>query len=550
MLTGTPIQNNLHEMWSLYDYACPGLLGSSRDFKREYENPIKAGSHKKATQREVELGTALAAKLREVIDPHFLRREKAVVFKQDEGTPTTSSTPISSKRKKKTPKSGGKKKKLTLNCHKNDFIVWVKLSETQRNLYRDFLGSDTVKEMLNSTKSPLAALTVLKKICNHPLLLHQKMSTLGNMALPSYLPASFDSSFFGAKGESPSSESPFSSDSSSCSSPDSSSSTTSSSSECSAAPPPSPSRTKEEETEFLLSLSGKLGFLARLLVQLKKENQRVVVFSLSVRTLDMIDAVLRHLNLSRLRIDGSVRKPSERQERIDRFNNNPDEHFCFLLTTQVGGVGISLTSATRVVVFDPSWNTIDDQAVDRVYRLVFGFGFGFELGFWFWFWFWFWLLFIVVVCFDFLSYSLPFRLGQTKDVIVYRLITCGTIEEKIYRKQVFKGSLMKKVMEKKDPFRYFTSQELRDIMTLDNPDFSATQVFFFFFFLVSCFFFSFFFFFFFFFFFSFFFPQPLLGPTRRNARFPKTNNPPTRKAFGMVATKQKKRGGKKERCLG
>ena len=137
-------------------------------------------------------------------------------------------------------------------------------------------------------------------------------------------------------------------------------------------------------------------------------------------------------------------------------------------------MGISLTSATRVVIFDPSWNTIDDQAVDRVYRFLIFFHFFFLFSP---FLFFFSLLSPPPLLFySFILNFLFFRLGQTKDVIVYRLITCGTIEEKIYRKQVFKGSLMKKVMEKKDPYRYFTSQELRDIMTLDNPDYSATQV--------------------------------------------------------------------------
>lgn len=78
----------------------------------------------------------------------------------------------------------------------------------------------------------------------------------------------------------------------------------------------------------------------------------------------------------------------------------------------VGGLGITLTGADRAIIFDPSWNSSDDQAVDRVYRI-----------------------------------------GQTRNVVVYRLITCGTIEEKIYRKQVFKGSLVKAVIDKKGDHR-------------------------------------------------------------------------------------------------
>ncbi|KAI6681232.1 hypothetical protein NL676_035113 [Syzygium grande] len=74
----------------------------------------------------------------------------------------------------------------------------------------------------------------------------------------------------------------------------------------------------------------------------------------------------------------------------------------FLLTSQVGGLGLTLTKADRVIVVDPAWNpSMDNQSVDCAYRI-----------------------------------------GQMKDVIVYRLMTCGTIEEKIYRKQVLYCSTM------------------------------------------------------------------------------------------------------------
>jgi hypothetical protein len=76
-------------------------------------------------------------------------------------------------------------------------------------------------------------------------------------------------------------------------------------------------------------------------------------------------------------------------------------------TTQVGGVGLTLTGADRVVIYDPSWNpSIDAQAVDRAYRI-----------------------------------------GQTNRVVVYRLVSCGTVEEKIYRKQVYKGGLSRAVTQ-------------------------------------------------------------------------------------------------------
>ena len=90
----------------------------------------------------------------------------------------------------------------------------------------------------------------------------------------------------------------------------------------------------------------------------------------------------------------------------------------FLLTTQVGGLGLTLTAADRVIIVDPAWNpSVDNQSVDRAYRI-----------------------------------------GQQKDVVVYRLITCGTVEEKIYKKQVFKGGLSRSGTEEGVAFRYSSQQ--------------------------------------------------------------------------------------------
>lgn len=87
--------------------------------------------------------------------------------------------------------------------------------------------------------------------------------------------------------------------------------------------------------------------------------------------------------------------------------------FALSSCVQVGGLGLTLTAADRVVIVDPSWNPAqDNQSVDRAYRI-----------------------------------------GQCRDVVVYRLVTCGTVEEKIYRKQVFKGGLSKTGTEQGVQFR-------------------------------------------------------------------------------------------------
>ena len=68
-----------------------------------------------------------------------------------------------------------------------------------------------------------------------------------------------------------------------------------------------------------------------------------------------------------------------------------------------------------------------------------------------------------------------YRIGQKRNVVIYRLITCGTVEEKIYRKQVFKQSLMLATMEGDSAYRYFTKQELRELFSLEDPSSSITQ---------------------------------------------------------------------------
>ena len=102
----------------------------------------------------------------------------------------------------------------------------------------------------------------------------------------------------------------------------------------------------------------------------------------------------------------------------------------FLLTTRVGGIGISLTGANRVVIVDPNWNpSTDIQARERAWRV-----------------------------------------GQKREVTVYRLITRGTIEEKIYQRQIFKQFLTNKVLEDPKQKRFFDADQLRDLFSLDEED--------------------------------------------------------------------------------
>jgi hypothetical protein len=149
--------------------------------------------------------------------------------------------------------------------------------------------------------------------------------------------------------------------------------------------------------------------------------------------LDIIQKVLEDRNFELARLDGRV-KMKERDANVNRFQAS-DTVDVMLLTTQVGGVGLTLTNADRVVIYDPSWNPgADSQAIDRAYRI-----------------------------------------GQTKHVIVYRLITCGSVEERIFRRQVFKSSIINQMVQKEeDPTRYFTDNDIRELFKFENYDIAET----------------------------------------------------------------------------
>ncbi|KAF1744459.1 hypothetical protein MXB_2151, partial [Myxobolus squamalis] len=140
------------------------------------------------------------------------------------------------------------------------------------------------------------------------------------------------------------------------------------------------------------------------------------------------------LNVKHVRLDGRILSVDDRKKIVDDFQTDPSI-LVFLITTQTGGVGLNITAANRVIIVEPSWNPgSDHQAIDRACRI-----------------------------------------GQKREVIVYRLVTCGTVEEKIYRRQIFKSGLVKfAISDEKNPKRYFSNEELSDLMTFTETDSSET----------------------------------------------------------------------------
>ena len=169
---------------------------------------------------------------------------------------------------------------------------------------------------------------------------------------------------------------------------------------------------KAEGVEFkdltkhpLVQSSGKMVLLHKLLGKLKAEGHRVLIFSQFTTMLDLLERYLRLAGHSYTRIDGSVRG-NAREEAIRTFNDENSNMFCFLLSTRAGGVGITLTTADTVIIFDSDWNPQNDvQAQARCHRI-----------------------------------------GQTKAVRVYRLITRGTYEAAMFQRASLKLGLEQAVM--------------------------------------------------------------------------------------------------------
>merc|ERR1712050_462111 len=123
-------------------------------------------------------------------------------------------------------------------------------------------------------------------------------------------------------------------------------------------------------------------------------------------------SVLRCLRLKFLRIDGSI-DAKDRDLKINKFQQPDSQYFAMCLSVQVGGLGLTITGADRVILVDPAWNPSQDaQAIDRVHRL-----------------------------------------GQRRQVVVYRLICAGALEDKMFRSQIFKRGVSKTYLEQEQQIR-------------------------------------------------------------------------------------------------
>ncbi|KAF5891766.1 SWI/SNF-related matrix-associated actin-dependent regulator of chromatin subfamily A member 5-like, partial [Clarias magur] len=291
LLTGTPLQNNLHELWSLLNFLLPDVFNSASDFDSWFDTNNCLGDQK------------LVERLHAVLRPFLLRRIKQEVEK---------SLPP-----------------------KKEVKIYLGLSKMQREWYTRILMKDI--DILNSAGKMdkmrlLNILMQLRKCCNHPYL------------------------FDGAE--------------------------------------PGPPYTTDTH---LVTNSGKILALDKLLPKLHEQGSRVLIFSQMTRVLDILEDYCMWRGYVYCRLDGNT-PHEDRHQAIEKFNAPNSTKFIFMLSTRAGGLGINLATADVVILYDSDWNPqVDLQAMDRAHRI-----------------------------------------GQKKPVRVFRFITENTVEERIVERAEMK----------------------------------------------------------------------------------------------------------------
>ncbi|KAL2644664.1 hypothetical protein R1flu_012251 [Riccia fluitans] len=386
-LTGTVMQNTYMELFNVFEWATPGCLGTRDHFKEYYSVPIKEGQRISAPKRFQIIAEDRQKQLLTVLRKYFLRRTKQqtiahLMSGKEDNVIFCSMTPVQKRAYRRIlqspdyqaligkplPCTCGSPLKRGQCCYRivPKGFIWPYL---HRDSPDD--GCDYCPNCLT-----LPCLTKLQQVSNHLELIKPnrkddelKQANDYNFAM---MALGEDADLVGGV---------------------------------------------HQETSFL-GLSdaqhcGKMLALEKLLSEWITEGDKVLLFSYSVKMLDILDKFLIRKGYCFSRLDGST-PMSSRQSLVEDFNTSPSKQI-FLISTRAGGLGLNLVSANRVLIFDPNWNPSHDlQAQDR-----------------------------------------SFRYGQVRHVTVYRLLAAGSLEELVYTRQVYKQQLFNIGVEGANEKRYF-----------------------------------------------------------------------------------------------
>lgn len=357
ILTGTPLQNSLPELWSILNFVVPQIFNSLSNFEDWFNAPLSFANEKMEITEEEKL--IIAKKLHTILRPFILRRlKKDVANELPEKVERVLKVEMSKVQRivydlikqksqikfmeaenKLTNQEISKNGEYNSNEYNNSNVHNVSDINGE---YKKILENGIKNSAMNSVVNANNCCMQLRKICNHPFIFEQIEKKINPFGLNNHL---------------------------------------------------------------LFTLSGKFEILNRILPKLKKTNHRVLIFFQMTQIMTIMEDFLNMQGFKYLRLDGNKRS-DERAQLIDRFNNE-SEIFIFLLSTRAGGLGLNLTSADTVVIFDSDWNPHADlQAQDRVHRI-----------------------------------------GQKKEVRIFRLVTTDSIEEYMLQRAILKLDLDTKVIQ-------------------------------------------------------------------------------------------------------
>jgi SNF2 family DNA or RNA helicase len=346
-LTGTPLSNNLEEYWSMIDFVCPNYLGTQVQFRARFREPIEEGCYIDSSPSERKRAVAHMKALERRLEPKVHRRDASVL------------------------------KDTLPSCQ--DYIIKVQLSPEQRVAYDHYV--DLFKEAKGeniTTASFFQYIYDTILLCNHPrILLESQLARLQNKD-----DKIDDEEVVRNENGGPNKDAGLR--------------------------PEHIERLTPYLDIDILKGSHKIEVFLQIVRSAIEVQDKTLVFTHSIRTLDFLEAILRKEDIKYLRLDGST-KVVDRPDMINDFNHKHGPNV-FIISTNAGGEGTNMHGANRVIIFDFRFNpSKEEQAIGRAYRL-----------------------------------------GQTKPVYVYRIITDGTSESHLLNLVGFKTQLAVKVIERKN----------------------------------------------------------------------------------------------------